>query len=260
MDKDKQIKQEAAIMAKMNPNMANREVMNLVLLDYKTKVPFMKIDFANVSTTNFQANRVYAKGGWGAPNRVGFDGERTGTLQIDTQIMPVKLFALLSGKEIAKTATVLKREELTAGADGIQLSETPKTGTVQVFAAGDDCGTPISDINVAEKKVTATGITENKNYIAYYYLEKAKGVQSVKFDADTFPKAFEIRGEMPFKTEDEEEVMCDLAYYKAQPQATFNLAFQNTGDPTTVSITFDCYANQDGDIYDMTFEDGTGEE
>ena len=81
----------------MNPNMANREVMNLVLLDYKTKVPYMNIDFANVSTTNFTANRVYAKGGWGAPNRVGFDGERTGTLQIDTQIMPAKLFALLSG-------------------------------------------------------------------------------------------------------------------------------------------------------------------
>lgn len=244
----------------MNPNMANREVMNIVLLDYKTKVPYMKIDFANVSTTNFQANRVYAKGGWGAPNRVGFDGERNGTLQIDTQIMPAKLFALLSGKDIAKTATVLKREVLTAGADGIQLSEAPKAGTVQVFAASDDCGTPIADAKVAEKKVTSTSITEGNNYIAYYYLEKTTGVQSIKFDADTFPKAFEIRGEMPFKTEDEEEVMCYLAYYKAQPQATFNLAFQNTGDPTTVSITFDCYANQDGDIYDMTFEDGTGEE
>ena len=244
----------------MNPNMANREVMNIVLLDYKTKVPYMKIDFANVSTTNFQANRVYAKGGWGAPNRVGFDGERNGTLQIDTQIMPAKLFALLSGKDIAKTATVLKREVLTAGADGIQLSEAPKAGTVQVFAASDDCGTPIADVKVAEKKVTSTSITEGKNYIAYYYLEKTTGVQSIKFDADTFPKAFEIRGEMPFKTEDEEEVMCYLAYFKAQPQATFNLAFQNTGDPTTVSITFDCYANQDGDIYDMTFEDGTGEE
>lgn len=243
----------------MNPNMANREVMKLVLLDYKTKVPYMNIDFANVSTTNFTANRVYAKGGWGAPNRVGFDGERTGTLQIDTQIMPAKLFALLSGKDIAKTATVLKREVLTAGADGIQLSESPKAGTVQVFAASDDCGTPIADTNVAEKKVTGTGISDGKNYIAYYYLEKKTGVQSIKFDADTFPKAFEIRGEMPFKTEDEEEVMCDLTYFKAQPQATFNLAFQNTGDPTTVSITFDCYANQDGDIYDMTFEDGTGE-
>ena len=241
----------------MNPNMANREVMNLVLLDYKTKVPYMNIDFANVSTTNFTANRVYAKGGWGAPNRVGFDGERTGTLQIDTQIMPAKLFALLSGKDIAKTAKVLKREELTAGADGLELAEEPKTGTVQVFAASDDCGTPIEGVTATDKKVTATGITENQNYIVYYYLDKTTGVQSIKFDADTFPKAFEIRGEMPFKTEDEEDVMCDLTYYKAQPQATFNLAFQNTGDPTTVSITFDCYANQDGDIYEMTFEDGT---
>lgn len=241
----------------MNPNMANREVMNLVLLDYKTKVPYMNIDFANVSTTNFTANRVYAKGGWGAPNRVGFDGERTGTLQIDTQIMPAKLFALLSGKDIAKTAKVLKREELAAGADGLELAEEPKAGTVQVFAASDDCGTPIEGVTATGKKVTATGITENQNYIVYYYLDKTTGVQSIKFDADTFPKAFEIRGEMPFKTEDEEDVMCDLAYYKAQPQATFNLAFQNTGDPTTVSITFDCYANQDGDIYEMTFEDGT---
>lgn len=245
----------------MNPNMANREVMNVVLLDYKTKVPYMRIDFANVSTTNFTANRVYAKGGWGAPNRVGFDGERAGTLQIDTQIMPAKLFALLSGKDIAKTATVLKREELVAAEDGLTLTEEPKAGTVQVFAASDDCGTAIADVSATGKKVTATsGIENGKNYIAYYYMEKTKGVQSIKFDADTFPKAFEIRGEMPFKTEDEEEVMCDLAYYKAQPQATFNLAFQNTGDPTTVSITFDCYANQNGDIYDMTFEDGTGEE
>lgn len=241
----------------MNPNMANREVMNLVLLDYKTKVPYMNIDFANVSTTNFTANRVYAKGGWGAPNRVGFDGERTGTLQIDTQIMPAKLFALLSGKDISKTAKVLKREELAAGADGLELAEEPKAGTVQVFAASDDCGTPIEGVTATGKKVTATGITENQNYIVYYYLDKTTGVQSIKFDADTFPKAFEIRGEMPFKTEDEEDVMCDLTYYKAQPQATFNLAFQNTGDPTTVSITFDCYANQDGDIYEMTFEDGT---
>ena len=137
----------------MNPNMANREVMNLVLLDYKTKVPYMNIDFANVSTTNFTANRVYAKGGWGAPNRVGFDGERTGTLQIDTQIMPAKLFALLSGKDIAKTAKVLKREELAAGADGLELAEEPKTGTVQVFAASDDCGTPIEGVTATGKKL-----------------------------------------------------------------------------------------------------------
>lgn len=240
-----------------NPNMANREVMNVVLLDYKTKVPFLNVDFANVSTTNFTANRVYAKGGYGAPNRVGFDSERTGTLQIDTQIMPAKLFALLSGKNIEKSAKILKREELTASEGGLTLTAEPKEGTVQVFAAGDDCGTPISDVSVEAQKVTGAGITDGQNYIVYYFMDKT-GVQNIRFDASTFPKAFEIHGEMPFKTEDEEDVMCYLTYCKAQPQATFTLAFQNTGDPTTVSIIFDCYANQDGEIYDMAFE--TGEE
>ena len=86
----------------VNPNMANREVADLVLLDYKTKKVFLPIDFANVTTTDFTANRVFAKGGQGAPNRVGFDGERAGTLKVDTQIMPVKLFALLSGRTLAR--------------------------------------------------------------------------------------------------------------------------------------------------------------
>ena len=42
----------------VNPNMANREVADLVLLDYKTKKVFLPIDFANVTTTDFTANRV----------------------------------------------------------------------------------------------------------------------------------------------------------------------------------------------------------
>ena len=109
----------------VNPNMANREVADLVLFDYKTKKVFLPIDFANVTTTDFTANRVFAKGGQGAPNRVGFDGERAGTLKVDTQIMPVKLFALLSGQDIGKVAKIMKREVLTATTDGIELSETP---------------------------------------------------------------------------------------------------------------------------------------
>lgn len=117
----------------VNPNMANREVADLVLLDYKTKKVFLPIDFANVTTTDFTANRTFAKGGQGAPNRVGFDSERAGTLKVDTQIMPVKLFALLSGQDIGKVAKIMKREVLTATTDGIELSETPKAGTVQVL-------------------------------------------------------------------------------------------------------------------------------
>lgn len=239
-----------------NANMANREVANLVLLKYVDKAPFLNLDFANVTTTGFTANRVFAKGGQGAPNRVGFDGERAGTLKVDTQIMPAELFAMLSGKDIEKTAKILKREEITATEEGkLDISAEPKAGSIQVFAASDDCGTAIVGATAEGKKVSAAGITASNNYIVYYFTEKAD-VKRISFNADTFPRAFEIHGELPWKTENDEDVMCDLVFYKAQPQAAFDLAFQNTGDPTTLSITFDCYANKEGQIYDMVFEDG----
>ena len=239
----------------MNPNMANREVADLVLLDYKTKKPYLNIDFANVTSTDFSANRVFAKGGQGAPNRVGFDGERSGTLKISTQIMPVKLFSLLSGADIGKTCKSLKRVEAAADESGvISLEEVPNAGSVQVYLASDDAGAEIADAQVADKKIT--GLTPATNYVVYYFIERASGVEAVRFNADTFPKAFEIHGSMPFKTEDDEIVECELVYYKAQPQATFSLAFQNTGDPTQIDITFDCFVNDKGEIYDMNFITG----
>ena len=36
-------------------NMANREVVDLVLVDYATKAPFLNLDFANVSSTEMTA-------------------------------------------------------------------------------------------------------------------------------------------------------------------------------------------------------------
>lgn len=236
----------------MNPNMANREVADLVLLTYKDKKPYLNIDFANVTTTGFTANRVFATGGQGAPNRVGFDSERAGTLTINTQIMPVKLLALLSGQEIAKSCKSFKREVVTADSTGkITLANEPKAGSLQLYLAGDDCGVEVTATSLTGKEIT--GATADTNYIAYYFIDRAEGVQSVRFNASKFPRAFEVRGSTPYKTEDDEIVETELVYYKAQPQAAFTLNFQNTGDPTTLELVFDCFANGDGDIYDMNF-------
>lgn len=239
----------------VNPNMANREVADLVLLNYSDKKVFLNIDFANVTTTELSSERVYAKGGRGAPNRVGFDGERTGTLQVSTQIMPAKLFSLMSGADIATTCTSLKRESVTAGEGGsVTLADTPKEGSVQVFLASDEGGAEVEAAQVSG--TTISGLTASTNYVVYYFAERASGVQAIKFNADTFPKAFEIHGSMPFKTENDEIVECELVYYKAQPQPSFSLSFQNTGDPTQIDLTFDLFANGDGDIYDMNFITG----
>ena len=134
----------------VNPNMSNREVADFTLVDFKTKQPWLNVDFANVTTTEMAATRVLAKGGRGAAPRVPFDGERTCTMKVDTQITPMKLFAMLAGTEILTSGKVFTRERLTLAAGKLTLSEEPVANSVTVYKADDDCGAAIS-ATVAEK-------------------------------------------------------------------------------------------------------------
>ena len=45
-----------------NQNMANREVCDLIFYDYKTKKPFLNLDFANVTTTALTGESAFAHG------------------------------------------------------------------------------------------------------------------------------------------------------------------------------------------------------
>ncbi len=98
----------------INPNMANREVVNAVFCDYKTQVPFLNMDYANTSTTELTGESVFAYGGWGHPKRITYYGERGGTIVFETQIQPFKLYSLMTGGEISTSAKFMRREELVA--------------------------------------------------------------------------------------------------------------------------------------------------
>ena len=67
-----------------NQNMTNREVCDLIFVDYATKKPFLNLDFANVTTTELTGESVFAYGGKGHPKKVQFSGERGGTITIET--------------------------------------------------------------------------------------------------------------------------------------------------------------------------------
>ena len=47
-------------MANKNANFANREVADLMLVDYSTKKLFLNVDWANVTSTSFEGDRVFA--------------------------------------------------------------------------------------------------------------------------------------------------------------------------------------------------------
>lgn len=91
----------------MGNTFANREVCDLIFEDYATKTPFLNMDYANVSTTEITGETVFAYGGKGHPKRVAFSGERGGTLTIETQMQSFKLYQLLTGGDMSKSAKLL---------------------------------------------------------------------------------------------------------------------------------------------------------
>ena len=107
-------------------NFANREIANCIFEDYKTKQPILYCDYANTLTKELTGESVFAYGGQGHPRRISFSGERGGTITIETQIQSFKLWEIMTGGDVSKTAKFLKREVLTAATNTLTLSTTPR--------------------------------------------------------------------------------------------------------------------------------------
>lgn len=239
-----------------NSNMANREVCDLIFVDYSTKKPFLNLDFANVTTTELTGESVFAFGGKGHPKRIQFSGERGGTIAIETQIQTVKLWELITGGEVTKSAKFVAREELTADASGkVTLSAKPVAGSVVVYKADDDCGTEIAaTVTDDSNEVALTGITSG-DVIVYYMKELESGVTRINIKSTSFPKNFTVYGDTVMKTEDDDILAYKLTGYKCAPQSNLSLSYSNTGDPSTITITCDLLADSDDNILDLILID-----
>lgn len=236
-----------------NPNMANREVCDLIFVDYTTKKPFLNLDFANVTTTELTGESVFAYGGKGHPKRVSFSGERGGTISIETQIQTVKLWQLITGGEVTKSAKFVTRVEKVVddAGTGITLDDAPVSGSVVVYAADDDCGTELA-CTVADTAITlTTTVTGGDKVIVYYMKEVTEGVQRINIKSTSFPKNFIVYGDTIMKTEDDEVLPYKLTAYKVAPQSNLSLSFSNTGDPGTITITCDLLADGDDNMLDL---------
>lgn len=236
-----------------NPNMANREVCDLIFVDYSTKKPFLNLDFANVSTTELTGESVFAYGGKGHPKRVQFSGERGGTITIETQIQTVKLWQLITGGEVTKSAKFVTRVEAVVDDEGtgILLNDTPVAGSVVVYKADDDCGTELA-CSVADKAITlTTALSAGDKVVVYYMKEVLEGVQRINIKSTSFPKNFIVYGDTVMKTEDDEVLPYKLTAYKVAPQSNMSLSFSNNGDPGSITITCDLMADSDDNMLDL---------
>lgn len=235
---------------------ANREVCDLIFEDYETKKPFLNMDYANVSTTEITGETVFAYGGKGHPKRVAFSGERGGTLTIETQMQSFKLYQLLTGGSISNSANFIAREALKVSDKTITLSAAPAEGSVvNVFAADDDCGTPI-EASATGKTVKLTGeIADDTAVIVYYTKPMTEKVQKISIQGNSFPKAFTVYGDTVMTAENSELLPYKFIAYKAVPQSNMSISMSNSGDPATITITCDLLVNENNDMLDLILEE-----
>ncbi len=237
-------------------NMANREVCDLIFVDYATKKPFLNMDYANVTTTELTGESVFAYGGKGHPKKVQFAGEKGGTLTIETQLQSVKLWQMITGGDVTKSAKYVVRKELvTEDGTTVTLTDTPAAGSVVVYAEGDDCGTELK-CTIADKEITLTNaLTAGANVIVYYMKEVTEGVERISIKSTSFPRNFIVYGDTVMKTEDNEILPYRLIAYKCAPQGNLSLSFSNNGDPGAVTVTCDLMADKDDNMLDLILEE-----
>lgn len=77
-----------------------RDAADLIIVDKKTRQPFMYIDYANATSTEWTSEAVFAtqKGA----NAIRWDGARNGTLTLDTETFEFGMLAMVMGSDIKK--------------------------------------------------------------------------------------------------------------------------------------------------------------
>lgn len=240
-------------------NKANRQVCDVDIRILETMKPFLKFETANTTTSGFSSDSVYAmaKGS----RRIAFAKPLEGTMKIEAQVYPFKLFSLLSDGVIETTAAYADSQIVKCETEG-ELAITVengeiKAGTVFVYPKGqfgDEAavieGTYTTG-KFTETMATDKKITADAEYEVGYILTRTSGVKKISFNNKRLPKDYYITQKTVDKDEEGLLTPFVMTAYKASIQRNLELSFSSEGDPANVALTFDLMEDKDGNIFDM---------
>ncbi|MEK4432986.1 hypothetical protein MHB54_27925 [Paenibacillus sp. FSL M7-0802] len=232
----------------------SRELMKLQILDYQSSTPVMYMDYANTSSQEIQSSRVYAMGN--GTRRIAWDGEKTATLTVETQIFSMEHLALLAGEEIKRgKQNIYKTQVLTVTDVGgklqVTLSKTPIGGKTEFSAFLFENGiisnkTPIPVATITDKIVEfdSTATIKAGDEVEVYYRSEVLDAAKLSFTAKGFPKYVKLIGDTFYSDEvatESEVALVQMVYYKAKLQPNFTIATSSEGDPSALTLVFDLF-------------------
>jgi len=233
-------------------NMANRQCCDVDIREYSTNRPWGFYDSANVTTVGFTADTTFAmeKGA----KSIAFANPMEGTMTMELQVHPFKLYSLFSDGTIGTSTVLPKRERIQCAVAGqVTATGTPVSGTMYVYADNDYAGTALVG-TVAGSVFTATTpahVALNSYYEVTYLEAITSGIKSISFDNTKALKDFRVTMETLDKDENGDLVPVKITAFKASPKRNMSLSFSSEGDPATLTIEFDCLVDSDQRVLEM---------
>ena len=240
----------------MDINRANRQVADVLIQEKKTKKLFLDFQTANTTTTNISADSVYARAK--GSNRIAFPNSPEGTLAIEAQVYPFKVFALFGDGTIDTEGVYGETQTVKATVEGKLTITVPTNGTIQagtVFAypaesAGDESAVIVGTFaSGAFTATTATNIAVGKEYCVSYVLNRA-GVKKISINSKKVPHDYFITMSTVDKDEDGVFTPFKQTFYKATPQRNFELALSSDDDPASITMTSKTQVSLHSNMFD----------
>lgn len=235
-------------------NKANRQVCDVEFRVLKTKKPYMLFDTANTTTMGVEGESVFAmaKGS----RRISFENAPTGTMTIEAQVIPFKVFALFANGDVETKAVYAVHKKITcATAGSLTIGSDAVAGTLFVYPEGEygDESALIAG-TLADGTFTATtaaDIAKDAVFEVGYLVKKESGVKKVSINMKNVPKDYYVTMNTVDKDEDGLLTPFVITAYKAHVQRNFELSFSSEGDPASITITLDLLEDKDGNMIDM---------
>lgn len=235
---------------------------------YKNE-PILYFDTLKTSSLEGAATTVYATGGRGNPQLIGWDGERTLTMNMEDALISPESFAILSGAdligvtedtpiyvhttsqiEVKKANTIELPEEACWNKYNTEDEYYHRGADIFVMTMtnGQIDNEPCIPYAVADNHKTLTCYSHSGQIdvgdivLVDYYVKRIGGSQLIEITADKFGGNYYLEASALFRDEATGvDMPAEFVIPNCKVQSNFTFSMANSGDPSTFSFVLDCF-------------------
>lgn len=231
---------------------ALKDACNVLITSRATNKPFLYADYLNSCSLSVSSEPVYARAK--GVNKITFDGAKTGTFTMETEIFELKYLALILGGKVTEEAGKFAKRHVAVmdGTGMIELPEVPVDGSITTFVLGKDNKEHVEEVEVpvVEGKIlTYTGLEEGQS-IAVYYLTEVPKATRILVNDEANADSFKIEGITAIRNEFNEDELFQLRIFNAKPQTNAELTM-SAENVSSFSATFDLMVDEKNEMIEL---------